>query len=799
MGTFLAGRIARSRSALLESKLNVQPSEESNSSSGSPTRPNPSRRRGGILLLALVTAALFFLLVFQVSFNTLPWLSPTTASETLILYALSTINFLAFLVLLMVLVRSLIKLRRERREQRIGARFKTRMVIYFVALSLLPVLFLFLATYGLINRSVDKWFSLPASIMVKNARELQAAYVADKQEDLRRTAVTIARLAARLEDGQAIGELAAEFENQALIRAGLYRADGGLIAERAATDPSQLTAELSLGWERARAAAARGEVYAEQVREGLKPVHLIAAAPVERGGWLIVARAVPPELAKRANEINRQDLEYDRLKENQRLYKQNALLALALVTLLVLFIATWMALYVARTVAGPVQQLAQATARIRSGDLSFRADITSGDELAALAVSFNEMTNELWENRRRLEESASELQASNAALDERRRYTEAVLESLSAGVVSLDEHGRVTTINGAAVSLLRIEGIETSGVELEALLPEEQREELRRMIRRAARLGTLARDVHLTLANQVQLDAAVTVTAFHDPHGQARGTVIVIEDLTELIDAQRRAAWSEVARRMAHEIRNPLTPIRLSAERLAKNLLLPDGEFSVKSGSDSASERSRPLRTPGPLDDRQAELVRECTSMISAEVATLQRMVDEFSAFARLPTARPVPASLNEIALSALKLYDERLDGITIDTRLAVSLPPVLADSEQIKRVLVNLTDNAAEALDGSTEKVRTITVETREDVDRDAVQLVVSDNGPGIPAASRALIFEPYFSTRKQGTGLGLAIVSRIVAEHHGRIRVFDNPPRGVRFVLELPSAGQVESAVAT
>ena len=747
------------------------------------SRYSLTRRWVRFSLLATGTALLFALLVIQVSFNTLPWLSPTTASETLILYALSTINFLAFLVLLMVLVRNLIKLRRERRELRLGARFKTRMVLSFVALSLLPVLFLFMATYGLINRSVDKWFSLPASMMVKNAREIQAAYVADKEEDLRRTAVTLARLAARTEETQMHATLAEEFETQALVRAELYRPDGGLAAHRAADDQQNLGKEFAGVWQRAREAAERGEVFADQVSEELKPVQLIAAAPVDSGGWLVIARQVPPELAERANEINRQDLEYDRLKGNQRLYKQNALLALALITLLVLFIATWMALYVARTIAVPVQQLAMATERIRRGDLTFRAEITSDDELAALAQSFNEMTAELGENRRRLEESASELQASNAALDFRRRYTEAVLESLSAGVVSLDESGRVTTINTAAIGLLRIEGSSSAGVEIGALLPEEQREELRRMIRRAARLRSLTREVHFTLANQVKLDAAVTVTAFHDPDGQARGTVIVIEDLTELIEAQRRAAWSEVARRMAHEIKNPLTPIRLSAERLAKNLLAPNAQTPSE-----VSARAR-------LDERQSELVRECTALIGAEVATLQRMVDEFSSFARLPSARPEPASLNEIAAGAIKLYDERLDGITLESRLAPKLPLVLADAEQIKRVLVNLIDNAAEALAVADCQAQ-ITIETREDMQRDVVELVVSDNGPGIPPADRGLIFEPYFSTRKRGTGLGLAIVSRIIAEHHGRIRVVDNLPHGVRFILELPTAKELEPA---
>jgi PAS domain S-box-containing protein len=484
---------------------------------------------------------------------------------------------------------------------------------------------------------------------------------------------------------------------------------------------------------------------------------------------------VPTALALRANEINRQDQEYERLKASQGVYKSNALLALGLITLLVLFIATWMALYVARTIAVPVQQLAQATEQIKRGDLSYRTDVSGDDELAALGVSFNEM--------------AAALEGSNAALDERRRYIETILQSLSAGVISLDEHNRVTTINAAARRLLRLQESPASGVELGELLPEEQREELRRMARRAARLEMVTREVHFTLANQARLNAAVTVTALHDPFGEARGTVIVLEDLTELSEAQRRAAWSEVARRMAHEIKNPLTPIRLSAERLAKNLLAQ------------------------PLDERQAHLVRECTSMIGNEVATLQRMVDEFSSFARLPDARPVPASLNEIVSAALKLYDERLDRVALESRLAAALPAVLADGEQIKRALVNLIDNAAEALtatrgggggggggggrDGRNATGQTngkITVETREDAAREVVELIVEDTGPGIAIEDRGRIFEPYFSTRKRGTGLGLAIVSRIVAEHQGRIRIEENLPRGARFIIELPTAKAAE-----
>ncbi|MCI0524760.1 MAG: ATP-binding protein, partial [Acidobacteria bacterium] len=464
------------------------------------------------------------------------------------------------------------------------------------------------------------------------------------------------------------------------------------------------------------------------------------------------------------------------LKGKQKLLKNTALQTLGLITLLVLFIAFWLAVYVARSIADPVQQLAQATERIKSGDLSYRADVIGDDELAALALSFNEMTAELAENRRRLEQSASDLQTINAALEERRRYIETVMQSLSAGVVSLDENRNVTMINEAARRLLRIEHDQATGVTLESLLPEEQREELRRIILRAAPLRSVTHEVHLTLENQAKLDAAVTVTTLDDPRGQSRGAVIVLEDLTELIEAQRRAAWSEVARKMAHEIKNPLTPIRLSAERLAKNLL---GE---RNGANGAA------RGRNHLSERETRLVRECTAMIGAEVATLQRMVDEFSNFARLPKVVLETASLNEVVVNSLKLYDERLNGIQLSTMLASSLPAVMIDREQIKRALVNLIDNAAEAMSNIAGD-RRITVITREIAERESLELIVADTGPGIPAEDRERIFDPYFSTRKHGTGLGLAIVSRIVAEHQGRIRVQDNLPRGARFIIELPS----------
>lgn len=726
------------------------------------------RRRTRIVILAVITGLLFTLLFVQQAFDTLPWVRPDTASGTYILFALSTFNFLAFVVLLMVLVRNIIKLRREQQAGKSGARFKQRLVFYSVALSLLPVTFLFFGAYGFLNRSLDKWFSLPADEMLSNALYIQSQYLKGEREGLERTAETISRMLLHAAPENRLAILGKEALTQHLELGQLHGKNGQIIAQHSKLDPQQLSEKFRQTWLEARTKALQGARFSAELSEsaanGKSKIHLIAAVPTEQGGAFVIAQPAEEDFANNINRIREVEATYEKLKSDKRAIRQTSMQTLLLITLLVLFIAFWLALYVARGIADPVQQLAQATQHIRQGNLDYRASVVGDDELAALATSFNEMTAEMSANRRTLEE--------------RRRYIETILQSLSAGVISLDEHNNITTINPAAQRLLHLDAPPQSGVALEALLPEEQREELRRMVRRAARVNTVTREVHFTLANNAKLDAAVTVTALHDPAGQTRGAVIVLEDLTELIEAQRRAAWSEVARRMAHEIKNPLTPIRLSADRLAKNLLL------------SAEGANGSNGTQSNLTERQSKLVRECTTLIGTEVETLQRMVDEFSTFARLPNAQLELTSLNEVVAGAIKLYDERLDRVRLESRLAPDLPPVWIDTEQIKRVLVNLIDNAAEAITtaNSEQHERCISVETRELADRDALALIVTDTGPGIAPADRERIFDPYFSTRKRGTGLGLAIVSRIVAEHQGRIRVSENLPRGARFTLELP-----------
>ncbi len=482
------------------------------SQTSAPSSPPPApevakrrhkRRRTRIILLSLVTVPVFILLFVQAAFDTNQWIIPSSVNETISLYVLSTINFLAFIVLLMALVRNIIKLRQEGLERKLGGRFKTRLVRFFIIVSVLPVTFLFFATTSWIGRNMDKWFSQDVDKMRGEANYIESNYVKGEVANLNGLAVTLARIAAQIPDEALPDTLAAEIQTQQLLLAQLYSKDGSLIAQRLNIDLDQVNSSFRRTLAHVRSDAIQGVATAAEVPERLSsPIYLIAAAPVstERGGALVIARSVPLNFAQNIINLRKFQSNYDELRGNQKVFKNSAMLTLVLITTLVIFSSFWLTLYLARTIADPVRQLAEATERIKAGDLSYRTDVIGDDELAALALSFNEMTAELGENRRRLEQSADDLQQSNASLDERRRYIETVLQSLSAGVISLDENANVTTINEAAMKLLRIDSRQMTGVAFEGLLSEEHREELRKMILRAARLRSVTREVQFTLA-----------------------------------------------------------------------------------------------------------------------------------------------------------------------------------------------------------------------------------------------------------------------------------------------------------
>ena len=460
------------------------------------------------------------------------------------------------------------------------------------------------------------------------------------------------------------------------------------------------------------------------------------------------------EVARIQAEIEGYVQEYDQLALDRKSARNFYLLLLALITLFILFVATWVALFLARQISVPISALLAASSEVSRGNLSYRVDAQAIDELATLVRSFNDMTREL--------------DASSRELERRRRFTEAVLESIPTGVLSLAPDGKILMANRALKQMFGGEKV-ASAERLEDLLSRDETADVKHLMKRARRTGVASTQMELNTGGRV-LAAAVTVSALEAKLNS--GFVVVLEDTSDLLRAQKAAAWHEVARRVAHEIRNPLTPITLSAERIGRQL----------------------ERVPAPPD--VAGIVRECTATIIQEVESLKTLLNEFSQFARFPAAQPAPSDLNEVVELGLSVFAGRLDGIELHKDLGENLPPVNIDREQFKRVVVNLVDNAAEAMRES--PLKRLYVATHA-ATPDTVELVVADTGCGISPEAKEKLFLPYFSTKGRGTGLGLAIVSHILSDHNAHIRVEDNYPTGARFTVEISALGAVENEART
>ena len=754
------------------------------------TTGRPARRKTTIVVLSVVALLLMVSLILQSGFNLKPFITPDTATETLVLYALSTLNFLAFVTVLFVLLRSIIKLARERRAERPGSKFKMRLVAYAIGLSLLPVLLLFFFAFGLLNRSIDRWFGEPARQVVEDARAIEDEYFIKEEGELasigravtRSVLLTSRRDLKSAEFQQALRQEMAEY-NLALAR---VIVPGERVTFEGSDKPVEPDIEETLTAAEQQLLSGPGPFMGSDDGDSPSVIYVIAGVRVNDAAhqprMLMIAREFPPELTTRVANINEQHAQFHNLKDKIKRIKTIYILQLSVVTLLIIFSASWLALYVARNITVPIEALAEATERVAHGDFSRKVEVFADDELAVLIRSFNQMSSQLAENRGSLERAAEDLRGANLALDDRRHYIETVLESLSTGVISTNDTMGIATVNAAALVILGLTEKPAAGTPVNRMIDGAQGEELAALCRRARRSETAHAEIEFRRADGSSVHTAATAITLRSAEGPIEGWAIVIEDLTDLIQAERAAAWSEVARRMAHEIKNPLTPIQLSAERIVRNY----------------------ARSEHPLaESRFGKIVHEGTATIVREVATLQRMVEEFSRFARLPESRPVQASLNDVIRGAISLYDERLNDIRLSCHLDEAVPALLIDTEQIKRVLVNLIDNAIEALNsegqggtnggngssnGGSEK--TVTIETRMTKGSESVRLIVSDTGHGIRARDRDKLFLPKFSTRSRGTGLGLAIVSHIVADHKGRIWVEDNRPRGSRFIIELPVA---------
>ena len=731
-----------------------------------PLLSDATRRKRNLLIIA----GFLFLIGVANFVDTDVYAPDLPIASNITIFALLNLNLIVLLLLVMLLFRNLVKLWFERRQNVIGAKFKTKLVLAFLSLSLAPAILIFLIASNFINKSIEGWFKPQVERPLDQALGVAQTYY----NSLERTA---------LRHAQHIGRV--------IDREGLLRADrrgalaAYLVEQQEQLGISAITVFNTQGREFVHVKdpvlgdVPTGDVNESQLKHGLAGQEVTTVRELQSGdlieafmpiwsshgdpplrviGVVVVATHVAERLEARVRGISQAFQEYKQLKLLKTPIKGIYILLFLLMTLIVVFSFAWFGLYLARGITGPIAELAEGTREVAAGNLSYKVQARADDELGALVASFNRMTHDLGESNRRLEEAYLDLSDKHTELEDRRRYIETVLETLSSGVVSFDPLGRLTTINRAAAKMFGVSEAAV-GQLLEEVFAGPDVTDVVALVHRTRRpkAGAVEQELHLRRGG-ASLSLLAAATALRGPEGEYAGAVVVFEDLTELIKAQRVAAWREVAQRIAHEIKNPLTPIQLSAQRLRRRLARDTRE--------------------------DAQLVAECTGTIIQEVDGLRRLVDEFSRFARMPVLVPRPTDLRPLVESVVALYREAHPALTLATRHAENLPPVEVDPDRIKRAVLNLVDNAVEAV-GSTGEV---VVETTLVAENGHARIIVTDTGPGISPDDKEKLFLPYFSTKAAGMGLGLPIVWEIVTEHGGTIHVEDNEPRGSRFIIEVP-----------
>jgi two-component system nitrogen regulation sensor histidine kinase NtrY len=690
----------------------------------------PKRLFYSLAAIMLIVSAT--VLIWQGSFpGNFGSISPEDPEQTFVFYGISIVIFLLMMTLGFMLMRLMIKLWVDRRADRPGSRIRTKLMVGALLLSLMPVFFMVFFSFYVLSATLQRWFSRPTE---RELVDLTALAVSLDRQTRAAAHATAELLAANPEVKSALSGTPASS----------YAWLGQFCASHAVS-AAALFKPCGEGTPGCGPRIASWGVFPKPDDRGFvvvtSPVDVDGATP----GSVVLASAIPVDVRAEEAQIERFHREFNQLSDQRKLIRHNYLQLLTLIALFVLFVATWLAQFLARQISGPISALLHAAEEVSRGNLSYRVNVNATDELARLVDGFNRMT--------------ADLEANRGELEARRHFTEAILESIPTGVISIDSTGTIERVNKVFEEMFPETPVR-SAARLDGIFSRDDAAEIRYLINRARRTGIANRQLEIG-SGQGTLHLAITVAAIKG--GRSSGFVIVLEDTSDLLRAQKTAAWSEVARRVAHEIRNPLTPITLSAERIIRQ----------------ANRASLP-----PAVDKA---LRECASTILDETASVKRLVDEFSQFSRLPAARPVLCHVNDSVSSGLSVFEGRLDGIALHVDLAPNLPQVLVDPEQIKRVVVNLVDNAAEAMADSPS--RELAVQTRSG-ESDCVEIVVSDTGCGITAEQKEKLFLPYFSTKGRGTGLGLAIVSHILGEHNASIRVEDNKPCGATFTVEIPAA---------
>jgi two-component system nitrogen regulation sensor histidine kinase NtrY len=731
-----------------------------------------------IILLGSAVILVFALLGALQAFNTsnVRFLNPDTTGETLAFTGLTVVLFLMLIALLVLLLRNLLKLYADQGSRALGARLRNRMVLGAILIALTPAVFMFLFSFFLMNRTIDRWFSPNMSELREDSTRVVlelAQYVAS---NARGEAQSIADSGAAERDSAAL---------QTVFTSHRITLDGGFVVvyskDRRVMStfqaPPNSTPASLIPWlpeknehgESVTPVPLNGPLYSNLFTSGQRndqPILRIAdqeyalgMAISPAGNAVIAALPMPEGLSQTTGRIRRGAVEYWQLFRMRSQVRNNLSLVLLIVTVFIFFSSVWLALFLSKQITRPVAALADAMDEIAAGKYEQRVELITNGEMAELVRSFNHMAADLETSRQMAQSSSAQLTAANQALEERRRELETILETIPSGVVTLDDTRTVLQANRAFAFLMGQRPDEwLQGQPFDLLLPPECAEEIATVIRRSHRMGAASTEIEFHIRGR-NMHLAITSARLDLAHGK-QGTVLVVEDTSELLRAQRQLAWKEVAQRVAHEIKNPLTPIALSAERIGKHL-----------------DRAQP---------ESPNVIRKCSEVILSCVGTLRTLVDQFSALAQFPAPQPRACDMNRVTEEALTLFAGRLDGITVQRDLAPNLPPVLADPDAIRRALANLIDNAAEAMQGSL--LRVLGVGSSLSEDGGAVEVWVSDTGHGLTDEIRERLFLPFYSTKHRGTGLGLSIAAKIVQEHGGSIRAESNAPKGARFLLRIP-----------
>ena len=720
------------------------------------------------ILVSLVVLTAIQVLIQQLRF-------PTPIAGNILIFALFNVNLILLIVLVLLVSRSLFKIYIERRNKVIGSRFRTRLIAAFVGLSLLPAVVLFLVASNFITISVESWVNLQVENSIRNSMEIARAYYRVTEGKTLSLAKDIGK---RIESEgllesknlAKLRKLVRDSQNEdQLALLAVYDRAGKQVAISHESKARFSTSKWAKQGLKGKESSESYQIGEKGMIRTVVPIHS-PKDPKEVVGALVSIQVLPVGVSQKVNEITTALKDYNQLKMLKDPIKSLYLMVFLMITLLVIFAAIWAAIHMARRITVPIQLLAEGTRNVAAGNLGYQVEVSADDEIGLLVDSFNRMTRDLFGSKVDLETAYQDLRRTNVELDQRRIYMETVLENVTAGVLSLDGKGNINTINMAAIRMLNLDSKNTLHHHHEEVFSSADLKPMGVLLKRMAleEAGTSGQQVTLRINGRAST-FVVSISGLRDEEKRYQGMVMVFDDLTQLIKAQQAMAWREVARSIAHEIKNPLTPIQLSAQRLRKKFL---------------------ERAP----DYEGVIV-ECTDTIIQEVEALKELVSEFSRYARMPSSDLKPDDLNQVVNRVLQLYAGLAKRSVIRKNLDPHLPLINLDAGQMRRALINLVDNAIAAI----RKGGAIEVSTRQLPEASMITLEVADTGMGISPEDKERLFLPYFSTKNGGTGLGLAIVHRIISEHSGHIRVEDNHPKGTRMVVELPTVTGSLAATAT